>query len=725
VRRLLGRAARRRRTGLERGQVLPIFAIMSVVLLGAAALVSDVAWMWANQQRMQRAADAGALAGAIYLPGNQTLAFSTARAETAKNGYTNGVGGVVVTPRRDPGDPRKLFVDIDAPVGTFFARAFCFSSRACLTSANVGVTGAATYVLPVPMGSPLAYYGVGDFRIPTRGTSASVGPSAPTANDTPNNWSNANGAFADGGSNHANNNTGARQGYRDFHFAVPAGATIDGIEVSIKARSTDNNGCAIGVDLSWDNGTTYTTENILALSGSFPSAPYPALGGPSDRWGRTWTDTQVGDGSFRLRVRDVDLPDGGGVSCVDSARTDLDYISAKVYYTGATTVQARQLSTAGFASDGGTVLPSQGFWGAIEGQGSNRSTGDAYATGLNGAGVNADYDPQGYDYTIELPQGGSVKIFDPTFCATGGTSAGHYGTGDHWLGNANPVSTYFVLWDTNHSTLRSMHTPTGFTSGTMFENEYQADLITGPDFSDAGEPTNPPDCGEGRITNPNQGGYWHDRWWTLASGLAPGEYRLQVTTTSQTVPNQNADESLENMWSILAQGGGAPKVYGRGRMVSYANIESGGQTFHLAQIDRQSGAGKIVEIKLFDPGDVGQKAWMEILSPDGNSYDPVTFDYIADNGRSGTNVTCIQTYGGTGPAPPSGCTNITTGGTLYQNSWVTITVPLGSAYGDSGLTPPGETEEGWWKIRYTVNSGNDTTTWEVSLRGNPVHLVLG
>ena len=123
--------------------MLPIFAIMSVVLLGAAALVTDVAWMWTNQQRMQRAADAGALAGAIYLPGNQTLAFSTARAETTKNGYTDGVRGVVVTPRRDAGDPRKLLVDIHAPVGTFFAKVFCFNSNACLTSADVGVTGAA------------------------------------------------------------------------------------------------------------------------------------------------------------------------------------------------------------------------------------------------------------------------------------------------------------------------------------------------------------------------------------------------------------------------------------------------------------------------------------------------------------------------------------------------------------------------------------------------------
>ena len=54
----------------------PIFAVMSVVLLGGAALLTDVAWWWVNEQRMQRAADAGALAGAIHLPGNQALAFT-------------------------------------------------------------------------------------------------------------------------------------------------------------------------------------------------------------------------------------------------------------------------------------------------------------------------------------------------------------------------------------------------------------------------------------------------------------------------------------------------------------------------------------------------------------------------------------------------------------------------------------------------------------------------
>ena len=612
-------------------------------------------------------------------------------------------------------------------MGTFFAKVFCFNGSACLTSADVGVTGAATYVLPVPMGSPLAYYGVGDFRIPTRGSSASVGPSAPTANDTPNNWSNANGAFADGGSSHANNNTGARQGYRTFGLSVPAGSTIDGIEVSVKARSTDSTGCAIGVDLSWDNGTTYTSAKTQALTGSFPSTPYPTLGGATDKWGRTWTDTQVGDGSFRLRVQDVDPPDSGGVSCVDSARTDLDVIFVKVYYTGPTTVQSRQISTTGFASAGGTLLPSQGFWGAIEGQGSNRSTGDAYATGLNGSGANADYDPAGYDYTIELPAGRVgqdlrshvLRHVRPPVPAT-------TASGDHWLGNANAVSTYFVLWDTNGSALRSMHTPTGFTSGTLFENEYQADLVTGTDFSDAGEPTNPPDCGEGVIADPDRGGYWHDRWWTLGTRpwagdvSAPGDH--DEPSRRRTA---NTDESFENMWSIMAEGAGTPKVYGRGRMVSYANIEAGGQTFHLAKIDRDSGRGQDRGDQALRPGRRGSRrhGWRSsprtgtptIRSPSATRL--TTAAPARTRPASRPSAAAAQPLRRAARTSRPAARSTRTRGSRSPCPWPPPMAPRASRR-------RGEIEAGWWKIRYTVNSGNDTTTWEVSLRGNPVHLVL-
>ena len=65
------------------------------------------------------------------------------------------------------------------------------------------------------------------------------------------------------------------------------------------------------------------------------------------------------------------------------------------------------------------------------------------------------------------------------------------------------------------------------------------------------------------------------------------------------------------------------------------------------------------------------------------------------------------------------------GASQYQNAWVTIAIPLPANYGVGGLTPRGETEPGWCKIEYSITSaGNDTTTWEVNIRGNPVHLVI-
>ena len=698
-------AARRDRA--PRGQVLVMFASILVILLGFSAFVVDLAWIWSNQLKVQRAADSAALAGVVHLPGQLALAIGDSLDESRKNGYQDGVGGVDVVPVQDPDNPRRMVVTVSAPIETFFMRLFGYDQVTITRQAK------ADFVMPVPMGSPLNYYGVGDFRTMVPQSPVSTGERAPLNTEAPNGWASPTWAFADGGATFANDNQGDSQGYDNFGISIPAGSIISGIQVRVDARATDTAGCAIGVSLSWNNGGTWTTQKTQSLTGAFVTS---FLGNSGDTWGQTWTPAELANGQFIVRVTDVDP----GSACVNTSRTDLDYVAANVTYTGPAVLQTRTVN-----DPSGNPLASQGFWGAIEGQGSNRGTGDAYATGYNGApALNADYDSRGYDYTLELPAGGAVHIYDPTFCATStGPGGGHFGAGDHWLGNANPVSTYFRLWNTNGTPLRGDDTLVT-ESGARFENEYQADLITGSDFSDGGEPTNPTNCGEGVITNPGLGGYYHNRWWQMASGLAAGDYRLQVTTTKPGSPNANWDESLENMWSILVQGGSNPHIFGSGRMVSYANIEAGQQTFYLAQIDRPSGAGKTVEIKLFDPGDVGAKAWMQILSPDGNSYDPVTFSYTADNGRNGTNTTCIQTYGGGGPAAPAGCTNLTSGGTFYQNSWITINVPLDASYGSAGLQPPGETESGWWKIRYTVNSGNDTTTWEVSIRGNPVRLVV-
>jgi hypothetical protein len=558
-----------------------MFAGAIFVLLLMMALVIDVSWYWANTLRVQRAADAAAMAGAVWLPGDVAKATSSAQTEATKNGYSSGV-----TPTQDGVDPHQLDVTITTPVPTFFMRVMGVQS---ITATR---TSKAVYVQKLPMGSPLAYYGV----------------------------------------------------YQD---------------------------CKVG-------GTAITCASVPSASGG--------------------------------------------------------------------------------------NLPSQGFFGAIEGQGANRSTGDAFATAYNsdpnpndtsssGGLIVQQYDPGGYEYQIEVTAPGStIWVYDPTFCATtSGPGGGHLGAGDHWLSTTNhnapvAVSTYFTLWDTkgtDFTTTDDSIVP-GSGSGTLFKNELQVDksaayskaaVAGGADnnFSDGTEPTlsSVKDCSTGSTDFPNGtlGGYWHNKWWPVASGLAAGTYRLQVTTTDPGNANLNQSQAFENMWSLQVTGGGSPRIYGSGRMVTYANIQSGTQDFYLAQVDR-SAAGKTLEIDLFDPGDVGDKAWLQILSPDGGSYAPATFNWKADSyasagHTSGTSVSCIQTYGnGTAISPPAGCPNAASGGQFFQNSWIQILIALPASYGSVSLTPPGEPAAGWWKVKYTVNQGNDTTTWMVSLRGAPVHLIV-
>jgi len=53
---------------------------------------------------------------------------------------------------------------------------------------------------------------------------------------------------------------------------------------------------------------------------------------------------------------------------------------------------------------------------------------------------------------------------------------------------------------------------------------------------------------------------------------------------------------------------------------------------------------------------------------------------------------------------------------------VTISVTLPTTY--AAPTPPGEAGPGWFKIQYiTTGTGQDVTTWQVNVRGNPVHLI--
>ncbi len=638
--------------GQSRGQIAILFALSIVLFAALCAVVVDVAFYWVSTLQAQRAADAAALAGAVYLPGDTTKAYSEARASAAQNGYTTGV---TITTIQDSqavagGDPRQLDVTINAAVPTFFARVVGISSFP-VTKSSKGV-----YVLPVPMGSPLSYYGVGDFTVQKTVTNTTTTPftdvSAPGYTSvTPAGWTNPDRGWATGTTNFATSTANNQvQDWRSLNIPSIGGASIDGIVVSFNAKVPTGTTCRVTADVSWNGGGTNYTNVALPTPNLSSTLTNYQIGDPASlaAWGNrhtTWTKPDFTNANFRVRLTYLKPGTCGTLS--------LNGLSVTVYSHTDTTTTTTTLDTTYGVKDGATLLASQGGWGAVITKGGDESNGDAYSPANNGGSGNSKYDPNGYNYVVSIPAAGSLKVFDPGFCAMGQhpTSGGALGVGDHWIGSqGTPVSTYYTLWNTNGKPGLPSAWSQVSTSGALFENQKGYD----PANVNAGD--GPP--GGGAISGCDA---YHDAWWTVAPSLGSGTYVLSVQTTKTKPPNTTADASInsgtnaENMWSIEAPGG---FVYGNGRMAVYNNLQvnppGGGQQFYLAKIDERTGAGKTAQIDIFDAGDVTGDATLKVYSPDNNVQTLARFNYTTDgncvvgtsDACSGTNRTSIRTANG-------------------------------------------------------------------------------
>ncbi len=146
------------RTRIERfrergdaGYVAVMTGMLLMVLLGFAAFAVDVGRWYLVGQNAQRAADAGALAGVVSLPGDQVTAFSEAQKYTRINGYTVDATTSVV-PAID-GSPTRLRVTITRTVGNMFG------ALLGVRNTTVSKSAVADYAGPVAMGSPCNVFG--------------------------------------------------------------------------------------------------------------------------------------------------------------------------------------------------------------------------------------------------------------------------------------------------------------------------------------------------------------------------------------------------------------------------------------------------------------------------------------------------------------------------------------------------------------------------------------
>jgi len=115
---------------------------------------------------------------------------------------------------------------------------------------------------------------------------------------------------------------------RDYGFTIPAGATINGIQVSIM-RSSSSNSFGNSIDdrnlRLVKNGTVL--GNNYASNNDWPTSMAVAnYGGPSDLWGTTWTPAEINNINFGVALS-VENESGSGRTAF------VDYIQITVYYT--------------------------------------------------------------------------------------------------------------------------------------------------------------------------------------------------------------------------------------------------------------------------------------------------------------------------------------------------------------------------------------------------------
>jgi Putative Flp pilus-assembly TadE/G-like len=143
----------RKRQGGERGFFMVWFALTFVTLTAFAGLAIEYN-RWGNiATKAQKAADAAALGGAVFMPENVgNKAFTTAQTIATENGFTNGSNGVTITTAAGR-LPNQLKVTISIVTHNPWGQIVNYGSTTIVR------TAVAEYQLPQNLGSPQNTYG--------------------------------------------------------------------------------------------------------------------------------------------------------------------------------------------------------------------------------------------------------------------------------------------------------------------------------------------------------------------------------------------------------------------------------------------------------------------------------------------------------------------------------------------------------------------------------------
>ena len=114
----------------------------------------------------------------------------------------------------------------------------------------------------------------------------------------------------------------------NFGFSIPAGSTINGIEVHIERYGTDITDISINL-LNGDGAGGESQDRSTGASWSSTDT-VDSFGGSTDTWGETWSVSDVNSSNFGVRIQCQDNS-GGFPPTVGSAQ--IDHVEITVHYT--------------------------------------------------------------------------------------------------------------------------------------------------------------------------------------------------------------------------------------------------------------------------------------------------------------------------------------------------------------------------------------------------------
>ncbi|MFO7618516.1 MAG: Ig-like domain-containing protein [Thermoplasmata archaeon] len=112
-----------------------------------------------------------------------------------------------------------------------------------------------------------------------------------------------------------------RHSWYGYDFStIPAGSTIDGIQVVLRNADSNRNGNSVDVAISWDSGTSWSASQNVVLPRNV--ATDLSTGGVASTWGHSWSLAEI-QNSFRVSMTYNQVDKNGNV----------DAVQVTVYYT--------------------------------------------------------------------------------------------------------------------------------------------------------------------------------------------------------------------------------------------------------------------------------------------------------------------------------------------------------------------------------------------------------